>query len=386
MKKSIIKLTKFITSFFLILLLFTVEVNSQSKKNILYISSGSVSYSSTQNQIEGFNDVIRNNHEVYFEYMNSLKYSDKEREDDFCSLLKSKLEIYPRFDAIVLSDDTAALFAIKHKELFKDTPMFMTSINDEGIINEAKKLDIECIVEENSPISQNIEIIGNIYSKPTNKLNLILVTGPDDIYPDEIEEFYSLQDKYKNFNFKNVTLLFKDEKEIQSKLKGFNKNKDILFFLMPTSFSNSKKYISSSTNFSSMTQIIKAIKDSTDAPIFTTSRSGVEIGMIGGYTVDLYKQGEITGNIINKFFNGEKNIPKEVKGEATNSLVFNYKQMIKYGISRGSISDDVELVSKPDSILSKYKNIIILSVIIFIITIIFTIIHYIFTIKTNKEL
>src|SRR5699024_10624658 len=70
----------------------------------------------------------------------------------------------------------------------------------------------------------------------------------------------------------------------------------------------------------------------------------------------------------------------------TNSLVFNYKQMIKYGISRGSISDDVELVSKPDSILSKYKNIIILSVIIFIITIIFTIIHYIFTIKTNKNL
>ena len=240
---------------------------------------------------------------------------------------------------------------------------------DEGIINEAKKLDIECIVEENSPISQNIEIIGNIYSKPTNKLNWILVTGPEDIYPDEIEEFYSLQDKNKNFNFKNVTLLFKDEKEIQSKLKGFNKNKDILFFLMPTSFSNSKKYISSSTNFSSMNQIIKAIKDSTDAPIFTTSRSGVEIGMIGGYTVDLYKQGEITGNIINKFFNGEKNIPKEVKGEATNSLVFNYKQMIKYGISRGSISDDVELVSKPDSILSKYKNIIILSVIIFIITI-----------------
>ena len=386
MKKSIIKLTKFITSFFLILLLFTVEVNSQSKKKILYISSGSVAYSSTQNQIEGFTDAIRNNHEIYFEHMNTIKYPDEEHEEAFYSLLKSKLEIYPRFDAIVLSDDTAALFAIKHKELFKDTPMFMTSINDEGIINEAKNLDIECIVEENSPISQNIEIIGNIYSKPTNKLNLILVTGPDDIYPNEIEEFYSLQDKYKNFNFKNVTLLFKDEKEIQSKLKGFNKNKDILFFLMPTSFSNSKKYISSSTNFSSMTQIIKAIKDSTDAPIFTTSRSGIEIGMIGGHTVDLYKQGEITGNIINKFFNGEKNIPKEVKGEATNSLVFNYKQMIKYGISRGSISDDVELVSKPDSILSKYKNIIILSVIIFIITIIFTIIHYIFTIKTNKEL
>lgn len=386
MKKSIIKLSKFITSFLLVVLLFTIEVNSQTKKNILYISSGSVAYTSTQEQIEGFNDVIRNNHTIYFEHINSIKYPEKEHEDAFYSLLKSKLEIYPHFDAIVLSDDTAALFAIKHKELFKDTPMFITSVNDKEIINEAKKLDIECIIEENSPISQNIEVIADIYSKNTNKPNLILVTGPDDIYPKEIEEFYSLEDKYKNFNFKNVTLLFEDEKEIKSKLKGFKKNKDILFFLMPTSSSNSVKFSSSVTNFSSMNQIIKAIKDSTDAPIFTTSMSGIEIGMIGGYTVDLYKQGQITGNIINNFFNGEKDIPKEVKGEDTNSLVFNYKQMIKYDIRSSSLPSDVELIYNPDSILSKYKNIIALLFIIFIMFIIFTIIHYILTIKTNKKL
>lgn len=386
MKKSIIKLNKFIISFFLVLLLFTVKINSQSKKNILYISSGGVTYGSTQDQIEGFNDVIRNNHEIYFEHMNSIKYPNKEHEDAFYSLLKSKLEIYPRFDAIVLSDDVAASFAIKHKQLFKDTPMFITSVNNRELINKAKNLDIECIVEENLPISQNINVIGDIYSRNTNKLNLILVTGPDDIYSKEIEEFYSLKYKYKNFNFKNVTLSFKDEKEIQRKLKEFNKNKDILFFLMPTSSSNSKKFIYSDTNFNSMTQIIKAVKNSTDAPIFTTSRSGVEIGMIGGYTVDLYKQGEITGDIINKFLNGEKDIPKVVEGDDTNSLVFNYKEMIKYGVSRARIPNDVELVSKPDSILSKYKNIIILLVIIFIIIITFTIIHYILTIKTNKKL
>lgn len=386
MKRTIINYSKFILSFFLVSLLFTINVNSQSKKNILYISSGTATYGSTHDQMEGFNDSIRNNYEVYFEHMNSLKYPSKEHEDDFYSLLKSKLKIYPHFDAIVLSDDVAALFAIKHKHLFKDTPMFLTSVNSREVINKAKSIGVECIIEENLPVSQNINIIGDIYAKKNNKANLILVTGPDDIYSKEIEEFYSLKNKYKNFNFKNVTLLFKDEKEVNDKLKEFNKNKDILFFLMPTSSSNSKKFSDSETNFSSINQIIKAIKNSTDAPIFTSVSKGVEFGMVGGYTVDLYKQGKITGDIVNAFFDGEKNIPSIVKGDDTNRLVFNYKELLNHNISRGKIPKDAELALKPDSILSKYKDIIIPLAITFIIVSIFSITHYILTIKANKKL
>lgn len=386
MKRTIINYSKFILSFFLVSLLFTINVNSQSKKNILYISSGTATYGSTHDQMEGFNDSIRNNHEVYFEHMNSLKYPSKEHEDDFYSLLKSKLKIYPHFDAIVLSDDAAALFAIKHKHLFKDTPMFLTSVNNSEVIHKAKSIGVECIIEENLPVSQNISIIGDIYAKNTNKTNLILVTGPDDIYSKEIEEFYSLKNKYKNFNFKNVTLLFKDEKEVNDKLKEFYKNRDILFFLMPTSSSNSKKLSDSETNFSSINQIIKAIKNSTDAPIFTSVSKGIEFGMVGGYTVDLYKQGKITGDIVNAFFDGEKNIPSIVKGDDTNRLVFNYKELLKHNISRTKIPKDAELALKPDSVLSKYKYIIIPLVITFIIISIFSIAHYILTIKANKKL
>lgn len=386
MKKSIIKFNKFIISFFLVLLSFTINVNSESKKNILYISSGTATYGSTYDQMQGFNDAIRNTYEVYFEHMNSLKYPNKEHEEAFYSLLKSKLKIYPHFDAVVLSDDAAAFFAIKHKDLFKDTPMFLTSINNNELIDIAKRLDIECIIEENLPISQNINIIGNIYNKKAKKSNLVLVTGPDDIYSKEINEFYSLEDKYNNFNFKNVALSFKDEKEINEKLKKFNKNEDILFFLMPTSSVNSKKVTDSNTNFSSITQIIKAIKDSTDAPIFTSASKGIELGMVGGYTVDLYKQGKVTGDIVNKFFEGEKDIPSIVKGEDTSSLVFSYKEILKYNISRSKIPKNAELVFKSDSILSKYKNIIITVVIIFGLISIFISIHYITTIKANKKL
>lgn len=386
MNRPIIKFSKFIVSFLLVLLLFTINVNCQSRKNILYISSGAVTYESTQDQIEGFNDSIRNSHEVYFEHINSMKYPSKEHENSFYSLLKAKLEIYPKFDAIVLSDDVAASFAIKHKQLFKDTPMFITSVNNKEVINKAKELDIECIIEENSSISQNINIISDIYGTNTKKENLILVTGPDDIYSKEIEEFYSLKDKYKNFKFENIVLEFKNEQEINEKLKEFNNNKDVLFFLMPTSYSSSKNLSYFDTNFSSMTQIIKAIINSTNAPVFTTSKMGIEMGMIGGYAVDLYKQGKITGDIVNAFFNSKDNIPKLVKGDDTNSLVFNYKEMIIHGISKYKISKDAELVYELDSILSKYKDIIVLTFIIFIIISISTITHYILTIRSNKKL
>lgn len=386
MKKSIIKFSKFIVSLFLVSLLFTINVNSQSKKNILYISSGSATYGSTHDQIEGFYDAIRNRHEVYFEYMNSLKYPIKEYEDDFYSLLKSKLKIYPNFDAIIVSDDVAASFAIKHKELFKDTPMFITSVNSTEIINKAKSLDVECIIEENLYISQNINIIADIYGKKSDKSNLILITGPDDIYLKEIEEFYSLKDKYKNFNFKNVALLFKDEKEISDRLKEFNKDKDILLFLMPSSPYNSKKISNSETNFNSITQIINAVKNSTNAPIFTSISKGIELGMVGGYTVDLIKQGKITGDIVNAFLDGKKGIPRIVKGDDANRAVFNYRELLKHNISRVRIPKNSELVFKSDFILSKYKDTIIIFIIIFIIITIFAVIHHIFIINANKKL
>ena len=55
----------------------TTYVNAQEKKKILYISSGSPTYTSTQEQMYGFDDLLRNDYEIYYEYMNTFNYPEK---------------------------------------------------------------------------------------------------------------------------------------------------------------------------------------------------------------------------------------------------------------------------------------------------------------------
>ena len=160
----------------------TIYSNAEEKKKILYISSGSPTYTSTQEQMYGFDELLRNDYEIYYEYMNTFKYPEKELEDSFYSLLSYKLKVYPEFDAVVFVDDVASSFALRHTELFGDSKLFLSSVLDDKIIEDAKNKNIECIIREFKPISSNVEIITEIYKNSKNKKRLTLITGPEDIY------------------------------------------------------------------------------------------------------------------------------------------------------------------------------------------------------------
>lgn len=147
----------------------TTYVNAQEKKKILYITSGSPTSTSTQEQMYGFDDLLRNDYEIYYEYMNTFKYPEKKFEDSFYSLLSYKLKVYPKFDAIVFVDDSASAFALKHSELFGDSKLFLSSILDNKIVEMSKNKNIECVIKEFKPIASNVEIIGEIYKNSKQK-------------------------------------------------------------------------------------------------------------------------------------------------------------------------------------------------------------------------
>ena len=345
----------------------TTYVNAQEKKKILYISSGSPTYTSTQEQMYGFDDLLRNDYEIYYEYMNTFKYPEKKLEESFYSLLSYKLKVYPKFDAVVFVDDSASAFALKHTELFGDSKLFLSSIFDDKIIEGAKNKNIECIIKEFKPISSNVEIIGKIYKNSEYKKKLTLITGPEDIYKNEINEFYSLQDKYPKLKFENKTVGFKSEEEIKEVFSKFSKREDIVLFYNSNSSTSSKIVKDTSTTLGSVRQILSAIEGTTEAPIFTTTNLGIEYGMMGGYTIDFYKQGSVTGDIVRNFLEGNKNYPEILEGERTSTLIFNQRHLTNNLISKKQIPQDSEIFYESEEFFKTYKNEIILILIIFVI-------------------
>lgn len=345
----------------------TIYSNAEEKKKILYISSGSPTYTSTQEQMYGFDELLRNDYEIYYEYMNTFKYPEKELEDSFYSLLSYKLKVYPEFDAVVFVDDVASSFALRHTELFGDSKLFLSSVLDDKIIEDAKNKNIECIIREFKPISSNVEIITEIYKNSKNKKRLTLITGPEDIYMNEINEFYSLQGKYPKLKFENKTVDFKSEEELKEVFSKFSKREDIVLFYSPNSSTGSKTVKDTDTTLGSVRQILNAIEGATEAPIFTTVNLGIEYGMMGGYTIDFYKQGSITGEIVKKFLQGNKNYPPILEGEHTSTLIFNQRQLTNNLISKKQIPKDSEIFYESEEFFQTYKSEIILVLIILVI-------------------
>lgn len=389
MNYAINKIRAVVLPVFLLFIFSTIHVSAEDKKKILYISSGMPTHTSTQIPKEGFDDLLKDDYEIYYEYLNSLQYPDKEREEAFYTLLSYKLKLYSKFDAVVFVDDSASAFGLKYRDLFGDSKIFLSSIVDQDIVEGAKEKNIESVIKKLNPIEENVSIIGDIYKGSIKRKTLTLLTGPENIYEEEIKEFYLLEDKYPNLKFDNKSLDFSSEENLRSDFSDFDKDNDILLFYMPNNHTGSKVADIYESSFTSMRDIYRCIEGSTSAPIFSTLSLGVEYRILGGYTIDLYKQGRITAEVVKEYLENNYSVSSEVDGKDASRLIFNDKELIKHGISRSKLPKGAEIKYESEYFFVKYQRELTILFILFlflVMIIIFLIIDHISSKKNKKNL
>ena len=97
-----------------------------SGKRILFISSYTDDFPTVALQKKGISEVFDsvNNIQIDTQYMDMKNYDTTQNENNFYVSLKYKLARCKKYDLILLGDDSALRFAVKHQEeLFKNTPM-----------------------------------------------------------------------------------------------------------------------------------------------------------------------------------------------------------------------------------------------------------------------
>ena len=97
-----------------------------SGKRILFISSYTDDFPTVALQKKGISEVFDsvNNIQIDTQYMDMKNYDTTQNENNFYVSLKYKLTRCKKYDLILLGDDSALRFAVKHQEeLFKNTPM-----------------------------------------------------------------------------------------------------------------------------------------------------------------------------------------------------------------------------------------------------------------------
>ena len=136
------------------------EEDKNEKWNVLFISSYNSNFISFEDQVEGIKAGFKNNVNLRVEYMDINGYYNEQNEEKFYTLLKSSLENYKNYDAIIAGDDEALEFCLKYRnDIFDNTPIAFLGVQKEEVLEEALKYEKVSGVREIESIEENLELI-----------------------------------------------------------------------------------------------------------------------------------------------------------------------------------------------------------------------------------
>lgn len=330
-------------------------LSEQEKKHILVLHSYHGDMPWVQKQEEGIKSVFSVNPEVslYFDYMDTKRNIGNDYLENLYKLYVYKYKD-KKFDAVIVTDDAAYQFALKHQEqLFPKTPIVFCGVNfftdtqikgNEWVTGVIEVVDMKKTIElglQMHPETKHIVVINdNTMVGKSNKLLL------EKIMPDFTPDIqFTLLENMTMDEVLEQTARLKENTFIL--LMTFNVDREQAVF----SYEESGELISSRSN----------------VPIYATWDFYFGHGILGGMMTSGHLQGERAAHLAERIvFGGEHPADIPVVTESINRYMFDYQDMIKAGLRENSLPPDSIIVNKPVSFYEQYKKLVWFIIVVFI--------------------
>ena len=258
-----------------------------------------------------------------------------------------------KFDLVIVSDNNAFDFAIKHKDtLFKNLPILFCGINNfnqKSFYEKNLQLRMTGILEGVN-LEKNFELITKLHPN-VNKLLILNDTSKTGLaLKNDLKPIISKYEKLLEIEYiDNMNI-----NTIQKKVSTLDKNTIILFLL----FSRDKKgqYFTYKKGF-------HKIKESSSVPIYGVWDFYLKYGLVGGLLTSAVSQGEAVSQMAIDILDKNKslqNIPIITK--SPNKYIFNYDEIQKYNIQIKPNITNFTLINKPKTIYEEYTEFVLLSI------------------------
>ena len=325
----------------------TVQAPVEVYYRVLFISSYDPLYFTYDAQVAGLEKALYPNG---IEYDVAYMYSDVRGDasiDMFYSFMKKRLAASKKYDAILLGDDVALEFAIKHQdELFPRIPMIFFGINNYELAVSASKNPYVTGLYENDYLEETLALAVSLF--PERK-TLIALHDNSAAGKNDIERFWSLREHYPQYAFVDLDASLMSQNDLIFLLEGLPKD-SMLFYMSCYSDKNGNVY--------SMLARTGTVVRSATVPIFRNYVGGEGMGILGGIHMDLEKQCEEAGEMLINILKGSKisEIPLVDYTESRTS--FDYAVLKKFGLSESKLPKDTIFYNKPDSFIEHYGKIL----------------------------
>ena len=287
-------------------------------------------------------------------YMDTKNYNSEKDKEDFHTFIKERLKKDRRYEAILLGDDDALLFALKYQdELFKGYPMVFFGINDIELAKEAAKNPMMTGFYEKEYLNDCIETA--ITTMPDRKKLVALHDNTAAGRADE-EIFYSYAEKYPDYTFEDINTAEITERELIDRLKALSD--DTVLFYMTC-------YADSLGNTYSMLDRTFTVVKYAQIPIIRNYAGGMDRGVLGGTYMDFQAQCRDAALIIYDVLENGTDIGLyPLDTDTPSKTSYNYRLVKKYNINEKLLPVNTEFVEKPVDIIEYYSGIIPVAIVI----------------------
>ena len=334
---------------------------SNGGPRILFISSYSYAWDTVQLQIEGIKAGVPADAVVDYEFMDTKRVDDAISQQQFYDGLAYRMSQVEPYDAILLGDDAALLFALVHQEeLFAGIPLIFEGVNDEQLAEEASEDPLITGVIEKLSVEKNIELALTLYPEATKVVGIL-----DDSITGEAERtnFYKNATLFPELEFYEINTSTLTTSELKNELASIEEG-TILIYVVMTEDASGKQY----TNKESIELIAKFAS----VPAFRMVEGGIGWGVLGGNIVSMEESGKKAAEIAISVIQGNDQLLRSGSYvDSPNVYCIDEQVMNKFDISAKDLPVDTIFVNHEETFFERNEEVLapvtVMSVIILVI-------------------
>lgn len=330
-------------------------VHSEESYNILLLNSYHKGYKWTDEVTRGVEETFADrNISLYIEYLDSKRFFNPEYLEALSVLLKKKHRSNP-YDLVITSDNNAFdFYRERGAGIFDEIPVVFCGLN---YLKEAdlKGLSNVTGINERADIEKNLELIESIHSDIDRILIISDNTTTGAKIRDEIE---NLKDK-RSPDKPGLDLVYDiSAAELKERLEQL----DDKYIVYLTVFSRDR--LGEFFEFDRSTEFISR---SSSVPVYGTWNFQLGHGIVGGYLVEGYSQGQNAAFMALDILSGMTADLIPVDYNTQVSLNFDFKEMEKSGIRQRDIPPESVVINHTELFFYRYKLQILVVTLLFIL-------------------
>ncbi len=312
----------------------TVDQN----KHVLIINSYHKGYPWTDNTLAGIESILKDgkrNIELHVEFMDSKRVVDKNYFYRLFLYYRSKFD-QVKFDLVLVSDNDAFNFVLKYRDaLFPKIPIVFCGVNP---LNEMLQLKVPLLtgVLENYDIKATLDVALKLHP---NTKEIVAVNNGTPIGDAKKQLFNdALAATGKNL----IATIIDDPILVDFEKLLKDKGKDCIVILLGSFKEKSGALVP--------IEVSTPILATYNMPLYGLIEYYLGYGIIGGKLISGYHQGALAAQMGLKVLQGEPIDGIPIERKSPNIYMFDYDQMVKFGISQEALPEGSVVVNKPKTV------------------------------------